>query len=182
MVGQGADELLGGYISSSFPFFVLDNLKNGNLSNTIDEIKKFSKNYSSIYSLKLFLRLLNNQNIEMLYHKYIGINKVLGEKLTKNYKRIKDYPLKNDNLSENLNKHLYKAHTGGLVNLLHYGDAISMSKSMESRNPFVDVNLVEYSFQLPYNFKVQQGKGKYIHRKAMHNITPEYILDNPMKF
>lgn len=182
MEGQGADELLGGYISSSFPFFVLDNLKNGNLSNTIDEIKKFSKNYSSIYSLKLFLRLLNNQNIEMLYHKYIGINKVLGEKLTKNYKRIKDYPLKNDNLSENLNKHLYKAHTGGLVNLLHYGDAISMSKSMESRNPFVDVNLVEYSFQLPYNFKVQQGKGKYIHRKAMHNITPEYILDNPMKF
>ena len=101
MEGQGADELLGGYISSSFPFFVLDNLKNGNLSNTIDEIKKFSKNYSSIYSLKLFLRLLNNQNIEMLYHKYIGINKVLGEKLTKNYKRIKDYPLKNDNLSEN---------------------------------------------------------------------------------
>ena len=182
MEGQGADELLGGYISSSFPFFILDNLKNGNLANTIDEIKKFSKNYSSIYSLKLFFRLLNNQNIEMFYHRYIGINKVLGKKLIKNYKRIKDYPLKRKNFSENLNKHLYKAHTGGLVNLLHYGDAISMSKSMESRNPFVDVNLVKYSFQLPYNFKVQQGKGKYIHRKAMHNVTPDYILDNPMKF
>jgi asparagine synthase (glutamine-hydrolysing) len=57
-----------------------------------------------------------------------------------------------------------------------------MSKSMESRNPFVDVNLVEYSFQLPYNFKVQEGKGKYIHRKAMQNITPGYILDSPIKF
>lgn len=53
---------------------------------------------------------------------------------------------------------------------------------MESRNPFVDFNLVEYNFKLPYNFKLQNGQGKYIHRKAMHNIAPAYILDNPLKF
>ena len=182
MEGQGADELLGGYVSSSFPFFILDSLKSKDLCSVISEIEKFSKNYSIFYSLKLFFRLLNSRNIEMFYHKYLGIDKVLGEKLKGGYKRIKDYPLDNNSFSEKLNKHLYQAHTGGLVNLIHYGDAISMSKSMESRNPFVDFNLVEYGFQLPYNFKVQQGQGKYIHRKAMHDIAPGYILDNPIKF
>jgi asparagine synthase (glutamine-hydrolysing) len=182
MEGQGADELLGGYISNAFPFFILDSLKKYDLNSIVREIKKFSKNYSKFYSLKLFMRLLNNQNLEMLYHKYLGFDKVFGEKLTEGYKRIKDYPIDNNNFNEYLNSHLYRSHTGGLVNLLHYGDAISMSKSMESRNPFVDFNLVEYSFKLPYNFKVQNGQGKYIHRKAMHNITPAYVLDNPLKF
>ena len=182
MEGQGADELLGGYISNAFPFFILDSLKKYDLNSIVGEIKKFSKNYSKFYSLKLFMRLLNNQNLEMLYHKYLGFDKVFGEKLTEGYKRIKDYPIDNNNFNEYLNSHLYQSHTGGLVNLLHYGDAISMSKSMESRNPFVDFNLVEYSFKLPYNFKVQNGQGKYIHRKAMHNITPAYVLDNPLKF
>ena len=182
MEGQGADELLGGYISNAFPFFILDSLKKYDLNSIVREIKKFSKNYSKFYSLKLFMRLLNNQNLEMLYHKYLGLDKVFGEKLTEGYKRIKDYPIDNNNFNEYLNSHLYQSHTGGLVNLLHYGDAISMSKSMESRNPFVDFNLVEYSFKLPYNFKVQNGQGKYIHRKAMHNITPAYVLDNPLKF
>lgn len=182
MEGQGADELLGGYISNAFPFFILDSLKKYDLNSIVGEIKKFSKNYSKFYSLKLFMRLLNNQNLEMLYHKYLGFDKVFGEKLTEGHKRIKDYPIDNNNFNEYLNSHLYQSHTGGLVNLLHYGDAISMSKSMESRNPFVDFNLVEYSFKLPYNFKVQNGQGKYIHRKAMHNITPAYVLDNPLKF
>ena len=46
----------------------------------------------------------------------------------------------------------------------------------------MDVNLVEFSFQLPYNFKMKNGFGKYIHRKAMENIVPQYILENPLKF
>ena len=43
------------------------------------------------------MRLLNNQNLEMLYHKYLGFDKVFGEKLTEGYKRIKDYPIDNNN-------------------------------------------------------------------------------------
>ena len=107
---------------------------------------------------------------------------MVGEKLNNNYSRIKDYNIENNNFSEKLNGALYKSHTGGLVSLLHYGDAISMSKSMESRNPFVDVNLVEYAFTLPYNYKINNGRGKYIHRKSMEKIVPDYILDNPLKF
>lgn len=46
----------------------------------------------------------------------------------------------------------------------------------------MDVNLVEFSFQLPFNFKIKNGLGKYIHRVALKNIVPDYILENPIKF
>ena len=83
---------------------------------------------------------------------------------------------------EEQNKELFKSHTGGLVNLLHYGDAISMSQSLESRNPFLDINLVEFAFKLPFYFKMHNGLSKYIHRVAMKNIVPKFILENPIKF
>ena len=182
MEGQGADELLGGYISNFFIFYLIDSIKANNITKALNDINKFGENYSLPYSFKLFIRLLNNKYIENIYHNFNGYNKVLGEKLNNNYSRIKDYNIENNNFSEKLNGALYKSHTGGLVSLLHYGDAISMSKSMESRNPFVDVNLVEYAFTLPYNYKINNGRGKYIHRKSMEKIVPDYILDNPLKF
>ena len=100
----------------------------------------------------------------------------------KKYKHLDDYPLKPTGFDNILNKHLYKSHTGGLVNLLHYGDAISMAHSLESRLPFMDYRLVEFVFTLPSEFKISKGFGKYIHRKSMQGIVPDYILNNPYKF
>jgi asparagine synthase (glutamine-hydrolysing) len=57
-----------------------------------------------------------------------------------------------------------------------------MANSLESRLPFMDYRLVEYSFTLPYWMKMKNGLGKYIHRVALENIVPDYILKNPLKF
>ena len=179
--GQGADELLGGYILNVFPFILYEHLKKGNFAQLIKEFCLFRKNYSVSYSLKLLIRLLNYDWVERLYQKFNKYDKLYGP-LLKNYKRIKDYPLTPPKFSEKLNKELFKAHSGGLVNLLHYGDAISMSKSMESRLPYMDVNLIEYVFKLPFAYKVHNGMAKYIHRISMENIVPEYVLKNPLKF
>lgn len=181
MEGQGADELLSGYTSNTFPFLIWELLKRGKISQIIKEVLEFRKSYSLIYSMKLFLRLLNNDTLERLYQWKNRTNKVFGPKL-RNYKRIKDYPFKPTGFKERFNEELFKSHSGVLANLLHYGDAISMSKSIESRLPFMDINLVEFSFLLPYCFKYKNGLGKYIHRVSMKNIVPAYIIENPIKF
>lgn len=181
MEGQGADELLSGYIVNTFPSLLYEHLLRGDVSQILTEIESFKKVYSLSYSIKQCLRLLNNNTIERIYQFTSGIAKLFGPKLT-NYYRIKDYPFDPDNFTEHFNAVLFKSHTGGLVNLLHYGDAISMSKSMESRNPFMDVDLVDYCFKLPFELKMHNGLGKYIHRVSMQNIVPDFILENPLKF
>ncbi len=181
MEGQGADELLGGYILNTFLFLLYELAKRGNIAQLAREISKFKEYYSINYALKMLFRLLNNDSIERFYYWWTGLNEVFGPKLRR-YKRIKDFPLDPKKFSERFTKELFKMHTGGLVNLLHYGDAISMSRSMESRNPFVDVNLVEFVFRLPFNYKIHDGLGKYIHRVSMDGIVPEFILENPIKF
>ncbi len=179
--GQGADELLGGYVLKTFPYAILENIRRFNFTSAIKEFLKFNKHYSLIESFKLFIRLLNYDKLERLYSKLSGKEEIYGKYL-KDYIRIKDYPSSENFFDNKFNFELFKSHTGGLVNLLHYGDAISMSMSMESRNPFLDVNLVEFAFTLSHDFKIKNGLGKYIHRKAMKNIVPDYILDNPIKF
>jgi asparagine synthase (glutamine-hydrolysing) len=83
---------------------------------------------------------------------------------------------------DDLNRRLFIEHTGGLVNLLHYGDAVSMKHSLESRLPFMDFRLVEFLFTLPMDFKLNEGMGKFIHRKVMDGILPNYITENRLKF
>ena len=181
MEGQGADELLGGYIINTFPFLIYELIKKGQFIQLFHEFREFSKVYSIRYSLLMFFRLLNNRIIEGVFQYYSGVSKIFGPKL-KYFKRIKDYPLPNPKLDETFNNVLLKSHKGGLSNLLHYGDAISMSKSLESRNPFLDFKLVEYAFKLPFNFKNKNGLGKYIHRLAMKTIVPDFILNTTLKF
>ncbi len=181
MEGQGADELLGGYVGNNWLTLLWEYIKRGDIGRFKKEFNLYTNHYSLLYTIKMFFRLLNNDFIERAYQFYSGLYKIFGEKI-RNYERIKDYPLDPPYFDQAINKRLFKSHTGGLVNLLHYGDAISMSKSMESRLPFMDVHLVEFAFKLPFHFKIYNGLGKYIHRVSMKNIVPDYILENLVKF
>jgi asparagine synthase (glutamine-hydrolysing) len=66
----------------------------------------------------------------------------------------------------------------GLPALLRHGDRNSMSASVESRVPFLDRNLVEFSLTLPENFLISDnGESKSVFRSAMRDIVPDSILD-----
>jgi asparagine synthase (glutamine-hydrolysing) len=179
--GQGADELLGGYISSAFPVYFIQLLRQLKLYKAFKEFRAFTKNYSSKATIILLVRQSNIFLLKKLYYKFFGNQFFFIGKL-KHFNEIKDYPIEPSGFDDSLNKHLFKAHTGTLVYLLHYGDAISMMNSLESRLPFMDYRLVELAFTLPSSFKVRNGKGKYLHRSAMQNIVPDYIINNPLKF
>lgn len=54
-----------------------------------------------------------------------------------------------------------------LPGLLHYGDAISMAHSIESRHPFMDYRLVEWLFRLPTRWKLRGGETKWVLREYL---------------
>jgi asparagine synthase (glutamine-hydrolysing) len=182
--GQGADELLGGYQQTLFIAIVIEHIKSFELKKAYLTIVKTIRAYSFSYAAMLYFRQLSNKYpiISSIYQSITGIDKVFTTKLAIN-KKMKDYPEttvpKFDSI---INEELYHQHTGGLANLLHYGDAISMAHSLESRLPFMDYRLVEFAFTLPWQFKIHQEFGKYIHRKAMKGLVPDSILDSILKF
>lgn len=179
--GQGADEMLGGYINSALPVFLLELLAHFKFRKAFIEFKKFNGTYSLKMAFMTLVRQSNLGFLKKLYYNLSGLESFYLNQI-KNYTEIKDYPIEPKGFDSLLNEHLYKDHTGVLVDLLHYGDAISMAHSIESRLPFMDYRLVELAFTLPSEYKIQQGLGKYIHRKAMKGIVPDFILDNPLKF
>ena len=81
---------------------------------------------------------------------------------------------------EALSNELRRSHERGLATLLHYGDAISMAHSIESRLPFLDHRLVEFVFSLPGEYKLRDGRGKALLREAVRGDVPDSILrDRP---
>lgn len=54
-----------------------------------------------------------------------------------------------------------------------------MATSVESRVPFLDHKLVEFSCSLPERLKLRGGTTKYILRQAMKQILPPSILTRP---
>jgi asparagine synthase (glutamine-hydrolysing) len=55
-------------------------------------------------------------------------------------------------------------------------DRVSMAHGLEVRVPFLDRDLVSFATQLPVNMKLRGMRTKYIFKKAMRGIVPEFVL------
>ncbi len=55
-------------------------------------------------------------------------------------------------------------------------DRVSMAHSLESRVPFLDDDLVNFTSAMPSRYKLRDGVGKRILRKAMRGLIPDEIL------
>jgi asparagine synthase (glutamine-hydrolysing) len=78
--------------------------------------------------------------------------------------------------SASLNRWLYADIKTYLHELLMKQDQMSMAASVESRVPFLDHRLVEFSMRLPERMKLRGFKTKYILRESMKNVLPREIL------
>jgi asparagine synthase (glutamine-hydrolysing) len=66
----------------------------------------------------------------------------------------------------------------GLSSLLRHGDRNSMRWSVESRVPFLTIEMAEFVLSLPESFLLgPNGETKRIFRAAMRGIVPDEILD-----
>lgn len=60
--------------------------------------------------------------------------------------------------------------------LLMYADKLSMAHSLEVRVPYLDKEIVEYVERLPANLKVRGGSRKWLHRRVCQTLLPAAIL------
>jgi len=66
-----------------------------------------------------------------------------------------------------------------LHELLMKQDQMSMAASIESRVPFLDHKLVEFTSSLPERLKLRGWTTKYVLRESMKGVLPETILSRP---
>ncbi|KAF7788288.1 asparagine synthase (glutamine-hydrolyzing) [Pseudoalteromonas rubra] len=74
-----------------------------------------------------------------------------------------------------LNELLKKESNSNLINLIHYSDSRSMLFSIESRMPFMDYRLVEFTAKIPACYKIHNGWTKYFARLAFDKRLPDEI-------
>ncbi len=66
----------------------------------------------------------------------------------------------------------------GLLGLLRHGDRNAMRFSVESRVPFLTVDMIEFLLSLPESYLVSPtGETKSVFRAAMRGIVPDAVLD-----
>jgi len=94
------------------------------------------------------------------------------------YAGVRDF-LKNTDADSLLDRLLYADIKTYLHELLMKQDQMSMATSVESRVPFLDHKLVEFTSSLPQRFKLRGSVTKYVLRAAMKGILPEAILSRP---
>jgi asparagine synthase (glutamine-hydrolysing) len=80
---------------------------------------------------------------------------------------------------DTLDKLLYADTKTYLHELLMKQDQMSMAASVESRVPFLDHKLCEFTARMPRRMKLRGSTTKWILREAMRGILPRQILDRP---
>jgi asparagine synthase (glutamine-hydrolysing) len=60
-------------------------------------------------------------------------------------------------------------------------DRASMGVGLESRVPFLDHRVVEFSWKVPIWMKIKNGKGKWIIRQILKKYLPQEVVERPKK-
>lgn len=194
LTGEGSDEILGGYgryrktlallrfgekYENFTPRFLRGAIKSGvaTLPNSLN--RKLNRTFLSrdadienlyfdnfaIFGKKSQAKLLTGEAKARIAEKnpYFYLHEWLGKTDARNL----------------LDRLLYADTKTYLHELLMKQDQMSMAASIESRVPFLDHKLVEFTAKLPERMKIRGRETKWILREAMRGILPAEILERP---
>ena len=192
--GTGGDDLFSGYrrhqILNYEPFF--NKIPKWFVELMKVSIRPFQLSSPSVRRARKVLTDLDKSTFERMvgYYSWIslGINKSLFTDFS-NSEDFKNYQpshylekLWNDcSLESNfLNKSLYwEMKTFLPDHNLNYTDKMSMLYGIETRVPFLDLDLVNYSATIDPQYKMRAGETKYILKKAMEPYLPKEVIYRP---
>ena len=185
--GQGADEELAGY-TSFYTVLFADYLKK----------KKFSKFFSEIKQYKT-VRAITEQHIstnDIIYSSLVAaLFKGKFKRLVKSLYFLipgKSGPFSYKMASEcatngkqfpfyDSKKYIEYMLKNNLTALLHWEDRNSMAHSIESRVPFLDVDLVKTILSIPIEHKLKDARTKAVMRDALSGILPDKVKNRYSK-
>ena len=151
--GQGADELLAGYLAYQASY-IRGLLHSFHAVKAIQEIVGSLRNHCGFFSSALGQLLARRNRRNLLTMTVPPVDRYAGS------------------LPEVLRRELCSTN---LPALLHYEDRNAMAFSIESRVPYLDVRFVEYVASLPPDQKIRNGVTKIALRNAVKGIIPECI-------
>lgn len=195
LTGEGSDELMAGY--ARYRKTIL-NLALGEHYHRVvpsgvrDLVRKqFSGMTGSKLRLKLGRTFLNlSPDIESIYFDNFSVfsRSLQQQLLTRDamermgtidpYAGVRDV-LHDTDAQSLLDRLLYADIKTYLHELLMKQDQMSMAASVESRVPFLDHKLVEFTSSLPERLKLRGWTTKYVLRQSMKGVLPPAILDRP---
>jgi len=75
-----------------------------------------------------------------------------------------------------LHRLLYTDINSYLIELLMKQDQMSMAASVESRVPFLDHELVEFSAKIPAKYSIEGMAGKFVLKRAVEDLLPRELV------
>lgn len=207
--GDGADEFYGGYnryiaftkmkkILKFVPYHlrlvigkIIFTLPMNLLNNVEILLRKIFLNNRSLTQLddkikKLGFILVNSKSALDMYFAIITMsendNNLLKNENAENeinqFKNSMGTYFNNDkDLVENIMKLDQKTYLSG--DILHKVDRAAMHFSLETRVPFLNPKIIDFSYKLNQDMKIKDGKGKIILREVLKKYVPEKYVNRP---
>ena len=186
LIGQGPDELLGGYKRHlgvhygdwwrglpaglrSMIGFAIDRLpRNETLKRGISSLGTSDrmKRYQNVFSLA------PAQTIDGLFHHGL-LPEQESQDLVDYWRGLIPQMAHTDELG---GFQLLEIRSSLPDELLMYADKLSMAHSLEVRVPYLDRTIVEYVQRLGAGFKVRNGSRKWLHRRVCERYLPSHLL------
>ena len=156
--GQGADEMMAGYLPYYFVYL-----------NQLWKAKEYSRLFSEAFAS---FDVVSKYFIQKLFPgKKVNYSKLLNKEFN-DANREEIFKVNNINIKARLIDDIFR---NSLQSLLRYEDKNAMRFSIEGRVPFLDFRLTELLFSLPDEAIIKNGWNKFILREATKDLLPELI-------
>ncbi|MEY9858093.1 asparagine synthase (glutamine-hydrolyzing) [Catenulispora sp. GAS73] len=166
--GQGADEMMAGYLPYYFVYL-----------RQLRKEKQYTKLMREVVSSTDVLSRYGKQVVrgKLGLDKPVDIRQMLDKGFAKQHRGETFSPVPDD-LRARLVEDIF---ANSLPSLLRYEDRNTMRFSLEGRVPFLDFNLVRYLFTLEPEAIIKGGWNKKILRDSVRGLLPDQIVDRRNK-
>jgi len=183
--GQGADEMLAGYVARYFAPYLMDRLLNPGdlgLGSLLRSWLEVHRTFGWRAYRGLMRQLVPSAAHLRAVRRLSKANRVYTREFMNAGSSESEHARFAEGFQDRMTKLMCFDHAVGILPmLLKFGDSLSMAQSIESRLPFLDHRLVEFVFGLPAHHKLRGSESKPILREAMRGIVPQRILDRKDK-
>ena len=191
LVGQGPDELFGGYrrhlgLRYGAAWSRLPSWIRTPISSTVAALPRNEALKRGVYSLAIpdrmrryqqVLSILPEDQVDNLFQDGL-LDPRSGDAILESWNELEGLMDATDELG---GLQFLEVRSTLPDELLMYADKLSMAHGLELRVPYVDKEIVEYVERLPANLKVRNRSQKWLHHQVCRSFLPDSILKRPKR-